>query len=284
MPILCRECYPSSCITRKGPCVPSAASVLLLSHPQMLSVTLNFCGVIAATFGPAIVLSAYIIAKRPVLIILSVFAAFLWLCSITVVATSWWLLVPLRNFMWLLLLYAVAVQELCRWGTYALFERFMRGLQSAGLLSAASPRATPALSVPAACASGLGVGVMQALVTYGDVLVGARQPGTFYTPYCSGFSVFAVDALSACAFIVLNVLLSVVGWAAAYPRASCPMCISIVGLHYAASGSTLMQSAPIMPLGEGCALALPSLAGVVATAGVVAGVVVANSAWKLGEA
>ena len=83
----------------------------------------------------------------------------------------------------------------------------------------------------AAVASGLGAGVMQVLVMYGDVLGGSLRPGSLYTPACASLSVFAVDALIACAFIVLNVLLSIIGWTAAYPRgaqrpagAVCPPC------------------------------------------------------------
>ena len=238
---------------------------------------LFFSGVIAATFGPAVVLCAYIIARRPVLIILTVFSAFIWLLAITVVAATWWALVPARSYLWLLLLYAVAIQEFSRWGTYALFDHFMKGLQSAGLLAAAPLRTTPALRVPAACACGLGVGIMQTLVMYGDVLVAALRPGSLYTPYCTGFSVFAVDAIIGCAFIVLNVMLSVVGWAAAYPRGSYPMLVAIVVLHYLASGSTLMQSAEIMPEGQGCALALPCLVGTVVVAGVLTALVAMNS-------
>ena len=90
---------------------------------------LQFIGVVLVAFGPAAVLAWTVIAPRPVLIILAVFAAFLWLCTMTLVAGVWWMIAPARGTLWLLLIYAVALQEGCRWGTYALFERLMRGLR-----------------------------------------------------------------------------------------------------------------------------------------------------------
>ena len=85
----------------------------------------HFVGVIFAAFGPAAVLLSTVVAQRPVFLILMVGSAFLWLCAITLVAGVWWALVPLRSTLWLLTLYAVAMQEGCRWGTYLLFERLL---------------------------------------------------------------------------------------------------------------------------------------------------------------
>jgi hypothetical protein len=241
---------------------------------------LQFIGVVLVAFGPAAVLAWTVIAPRPVLIILAVFAAFLWLCTMTLVAGVWWMIAPARGTLWLLLIYAVALQEGCRWGTYALFERLMRGLRSAGLLAAPPPRASPALAVPAAVASALGAAVMQTLVMYGDVFGGALRPGTLYSDSCSSLSVFAVDALSACAFIVLNVLLCIVGWTTAYPLGSWRMYGAIFALHYLASGATLLHTAELTPPGQGCVLALPALYATVALAAALAGCVAQRSLCK----
>ena len=229
-----------------------------------MSSTLNFVGVVSTAFAPAAVLFFSVVADRPVLIILLVFAAFFWLCTITIVAALWSVLIPAKQLVWLLILYATALQEGCRWGTYALFERLIQGLQSAGLL-AAIPNRTTAHVVPASIASGLGAGVMQALVMYGDVFGGSLRPGTLYTPACRSLSVFAVDALCSCAFIVLNVLLSILGWTSAYPRKSPGLLASIVGLHVLASGATSLND-PAIGGENGCALALPCLFAVVVAA------------------
>ena len=58
-----------------------------------MSSTLNFVGVVSTAFAPAAVLFFSVVADRPVLIILLVFAAFFWLCTITIVAALWSVLI-----------------------------------------------------------------------------------------------------------------------------------------------------------------------------------------------
>jgi hypothetical protein len=237
---------------------------------------LSFSGVIVAAFSPALVLLFTVVTSQPVLIILSVFAAFLWLCAITVVAGIWWVLVPARGLLWLLVLYAVVAQEICRYATYSLFQRLMSGLHAAGLLRASTTQ-TAAQVVPPAISSGLGAGIMQVLIMYGDVLGGSLLPGTLYSRACSGLSVFAVDALLSCAFIVLNVLLSFIGWTTAYPRGDPMMHAAIVMLHLLASGSTLLIASPFIDQGNGCGVALPLLYAVVLLAALLAAKVASTS-------
>lgn len=225
---------------------------------------LSCLGVLCTTFAPALVLVITTMQQEPMLMVLGIFAAFIWACAISVVAVVWVLLVPLRSVLWLLLLYAVALQELARWVTYALFDRFMRGLKSTGLLPTDRWR-TAVQVVPAALASGLGTGVMQVLVMHGDVLAGSLRPGTLYAPACSSLSVFAVDALTNCAIIGLNVLLSILGWTTAYPRGSKPLWAAMVGLHTLFAFATLLntQLPALVAPGDGCTLALPGLYAVV---------------------
>ena len=230
---------------------------------------LSFVGVISAAFGPSLVLVWTIVGQQPELVILMVGAAFIWLTTISVIAVVWWALVPARSMLWLLVLYGGVLQEVGRWANYALYMRLQRGLRAIGLLPTPTPRVAEALLVPAAVASGLGAGVMQALVMYGGVLGGALLPGSLYSPSCTSLSVFAVDALQCLGFQLLHVLLCLVGWTAAYPRRSPPLLLAMVALHLAASGATLLNSVDTGGV-DGCAIALPCLFAVVIIAGALA--------------
>ena len=231
---------------------------------------LSFISVASASFAPAAVLASTTVCKQPAHLILAIFAAFLWSCAISVVALVWIALFrPLGAPLWVVALCAVVLQELARWATYALFEAMLRGLRSAGLMPHDGPR-TAAQQVPAAVSSGLGAGVMQVLSMHGDVLAGATRPGTLYTPACASLSLFAVDALTNLASTVLNVLLSVLGWTAAYPRKSRRAIGMLVVLHLLAAGATLLntQLPSLVPAGSGCAYSLPCLYAVVLVCGV----------------
>ena len=81
----------------------------------------------------------------------------------------------------------------------------------------------------------------------------------------SKVSLFAVDALCALGMLLLNVLLSLLGWTAAYPRRSRKLAGALVGLHLLASAATLLNSPQVSPA-NGCAVALPCLFASVAAA------------------
>jgi hypothetical protein len=233
-----------------------------------LASALSCAGVLAASFSPAAVLAISVLSAQPVYTVLAIFAAFFWACSISLVALLWLIFGSGKSgaALWLLVVYAVVVQELARWATYAIYERLVRGMRSVGLMADDKPR-TAAQVVPVAVASGLGAGVMQVLVLHGDVLAGALRPGTLYTPACSTLSFFAVDALTNNACVLLNVLLSVLGWTAAFPRGSVRGWLGLVVLHLLAAGATLLNT---LSADDGCMLSLPCLYAVVALTSVLA--------------
>ena len=115
---------------------------------------LSFSGVLAAAFAPYAVLIVTVVAKQPELVILTIGAAFVWLCAILVIAIIWWALVPFRDELWLLVLYGGILQELSRWATYVLYARLIHGLRAIGL-QPTPPAGRPlgASLVPAAIAS-----------------------------------------------------------------------------------------------------------------------------------
>ena len=241
-----------------------AASIAIMFSALSL---LSCASVLLATFSPALVLCYTTLSDDAMTLIIAIFAAFLWACAMSIVALIWAAIPPLQSQLWLLMLYAVPLQEFARWSTWALYERLMSGLRSAGLEPSERGR-TAASVMPAAVASGLGAGVMQVLTLHGDILAGSMRPGTLYSPACSSLSIFALDALTNLASIVLNVLLSVLGWTAAYPRKSRRGIGAIVLLHLLASGATLLntQLPSLVPEGAGCAYSLPSLYSVVIVA------------------
>ena len=228
---------------------------------------LSFTGVICTAFGPSAVLVFSVVGKHPELIILTVGAAFTWLCAISLAAVLNTMITTTGGHIWALLVFSVLLQEASRFTTYALYVRLLRGLVDIGL--APTPFAnqpTGSRLVPAAIASGLGAGLMQTLVMYGDVLGGSLRPGTLYTPGCSGLSTFAVDALQSVAFQVLQVLLCIIGWCSAYPRRSVPLMIAIVMLRFLASATTLLNSSAYVAV-DGCRVSLPCLFATVLMAG-----------------
>lgn len=174
-------------------------------------------GCFSATYSSAAVLFAMVVARSPELVLLMLAAAFIWLIGITIVASVWVAAAPAREQLWLLLLYAVPIQEACRWLTYQAYVALLQGLERAQLLPAPlahrqltpgahhptntpapdvlhTDRATPGadITLPAAVAAGLGVGLTQTVVLYGDVLWHSSQPGSLYNDACASLSVFAV--------------------------------------------------------------------------------------------
>jgi len=224
----------------------------------------------AAAFSPALVLFGAIVAPRPDLVILMMISSFGWMLAIMLTAAIWMALVPFRSVLWLVALYAVVLQEASRWLTYTLFARLMRGLQAVGIQPAVSSAALSPQNVgPFAIASGLGVGTAQIVIMYGDVLWASVLPGSLYTSACTSLSVFGIDALCSACMIMLNVLLSLIGWTTAYPRRSSRLAFAILALHLLACGATALNANASLPV-SGCVASLSALPVVLLLAGALA--------------
>ena len=229
-------------------------------NPAMsLASWLSFAGVVTVAASPAAVLLATTVLHRPELVILAIGSACVWLLAITLCAV-FWATAAVGTVARLVLVVGcgVAVQEGARWLTYVLYLRLLNGLRSVGLQQQGGITSALHTSAPAAVANGVGIGLVQMLVMYGDVAARALLPGGLYTEACHGLSLFAVDALCALGMLLLNVLLSLLGWTAAYPRRSRKLAGALVGLHLLASAATLLNSPQISPA-NGCAVALPCL-------------------------
>ena len=232
---------------------PSGASALL------------FAGVTSVALSPAVVLLATVVLHHNDLILLAIGSAFLWLLAITVCASFWWATASLGDGSRLVIavLSGAPVQEASRWLTYALYLRLLRGLHSGPLPPAAVSLHAMA---PSAVANGVGIGLMQTLVMFGDTATRSLLPGSLYTDACASLSLFAVNALCALGMLLVNVLLSLLGWLVAYPRRSRTLGSVLVALHLLASASTLSNSPLLFPA-DGCVVALPCLLGTVAATG-----------------
>ena len=230
---------------------------------------LAFAGCITVAFSPSLVLLLMVVSRQPELVVVMVGSAFVWLLAISLVALVWAVLVPARGMVWLLVLYAAGLLEFSRWFAYKVHMRLLRGLKAAGMEPVPPSRApTAAALLPAAVAHGLGVGMTQTLVMQGDVLGRALLPGTLYDTSC-GLSVFSAASLAALGMQLLNVLLSIIGWTAAYPHASRPMLLAMYALHASASATTVLSTSGALGT-SGCATALPALFAVVLVAALVA--------------
>jgi anterior pharynx defective protein 1 len=221
--------------------------------------------VYCAAFSPAAVLFATVVSRRPERIVLMFLSAFMWLVSISLAAALWVAVAPLNSAAAWLVLPATLLQEAGRYGMYVSYVRLLGWLREAGL----QPRDAGPLSAQlpgAAVANGVGIWIVHTLVLYGDVLWRAGLPGSLYTPMCSYASTFSVDAVSACGVGSVNVLLSLIGWTAAYPRRSRTLGAGMVGLHLLASAATALNAAEWLPV-DGCTAALPALGAAVLLTG-----------------
>ena len=242
---------------------PSGASALL------------FAGVTSVALSPAVVLLATVVLHHNDLILLAIGSAFVWLLAITVCASFWWATASLGDGSRLVIavLSGAPVQEASRWLTYALYLRLLRGLHSGPLPPAAVSLHAMA---PSAVANGVGIGLMQTLVMFGDTATRSLLPGSLYTDACASLSLFAVNALCALGMLLVNVLLSLLGWLVAYPRRSRTLGGVLVALHLLASASTLSNSPLLFPA-DGCVVALPCLFGTVAATGLLTAYLVSVS-------
>ena len=90
-----------------------------------------------------------------------------------------------------------SAQEAARYVTYASYMRLLQGLDGVGMRPALSGVGDDGRGcMPAAVAAGLGFGLTQAFVFYGDVLWHSSHPGSMYSDACAHLSTFAVDALT----------------------------------------------------------------------------------------
>ncbi|CAM9884156.1 unnamed protein product [Pylaiella littoralis] len=110
--------------------------------------------------------------------------------------------------------------------------------------------------VSSSIAAGVGWGLIHAVILVGTALSKHMGPGAAFSSSCPHVPSVVVSALSAQAFVILDLLLMAAAFAAARSGHAGLMCYSF-GLHFLAALTTGFNSVE-----GGCAISLPSLYGV----------------------
>ena len=222
-------------------------------------------GCAATALAPLAIVIHNVAAARPLLIVISVAAAFIHMLALTLVA-----LIHRQSGAThaspFLLWHAVAIQQISRYLTYRLYTYSSQWMEPAVTSDAHSKRSNYGRDkLNSAVATGAGVSLINILMLHGDNLRFAALPGSLYMPACS-LSMFAIDAINCSIMGLLNVSLNIISWMNAYPRNSLFMVFVVTGLHISACFMTYWGSFAWC----GCLLALSGLVCVVISSYIVA--------------
>eukprot|EP00245_Coleochaete_scutata_P003433 TRINITY_DN1505_c0_g3_i1.p1 TRINITY_DN1505_c0_g3~~TRINITY_DN1505_c0_g3_i1.p1 ORF type:complete len:263 (-),score=13.09 TRINITY_DN1505_c0_g3_i1:54-842(-) len=165
-----------------------------------------FTGYLLLGLGPGIVFFWTVIAPKSLLILLSLTSAFVWLIALMIIAALWRGLLPLGSSVGPyvpLLLTAVAIQEVVRFGCWKIYVKLEVALEGI-----ASKRQCASLSVidriQMLLAIGWGHGGVHSAIFFLSLLTPALGPATFYVDACPQLPLFLVAALMSLAFLVIH--------------------------------------------------------------------------------
>ena len=142
----------------------------------------TFIGSGLTAFGPTLIVYFYTVGS-PLLIIMSMTAAFAWLLATFVTGLLWFAMTPLQNTHSFSIFYALLFQELARYGYFRLIKRSQQILD----MGAEDPK-SPFNFLGYAYSSGLGFGLASALVLYLEILFESIGPGALFLPSCPNVS------------------------------------------------------------------------------------------------
>jgi len=212
-------------------------------------------GSLAIVFTFPMAVAFFVVAPSAKLVILMFGSAFVWLCSALVSSLVWLAIVPLKDQHWFALLFAIAFQELFRFGYWKLLKKAEVGLSTlADDGSGASSREKQAL------VAGVGFSLMSTIMQFNTVLTESSGPGSVPAIGCPEYSMFTISTIMAAAFAAMNIFWSVIMHSGAEDihSRSKAMGFTKVGFvlitHYAASLLTLNNENP-----DSCAATLAPL-------------------------
>ncbi|CAI5495657.1 unnamed protein product, partial [Closterium sp. Naga37s-1] len=166
-----------------------------------------FCGAFLIGFGPAIAVIAVTVSRQAFLSLVTLTSTFYWLITLLAIAFLWRPFIALTSlsdfFLLLLILSAVAGQELSRQLLCQILFRLERGLNTiaaARRLPPLSPLNTFHLSL----ATGLGHGIAHSLFLFLSVSSPAIGPATFYSWRCPQLPLVLLAAIASAAFLIIH--------------------------------------------------------------------------------
>ncbi|XP_059055523.1 gamma-secretase subunit Aph-1 [Achroia grisella] len=160
------------------------------------------CSLLA--FGAPLAMFSMTVANDPVRIIIMIAAAFGWLLSFLLSSVVWYAVVPLRPYLSFGLVFAIAFQEIFRYGTYRLLRKTEAGLKE---ISENQDIGTNKLEM--AYVSGLGFGLMSGAFALVNVLADSIGPGTLGLQNGTEYFFVTSSAMTLC-MILLNTFWSVI--------------------------------------------------------------------------
>ncbi|CAI5943396.1 unnamed protein product, partial [Closterium sp. NIES-64] len=168
-----------------------------------------FCGAFLIGFGPAIAVIAVTVSRQAFLSLVTLTSTFYWLITLLAIAFFWRPFIALTAlsdfFLLLLILSAVAAQEVSRQLLCQILFRLERGLNTiatARRLPPLSPLNTFHLSL----SSGLGHGIAHSLFLFLSVSSPAIGPATFYSWRCPQLPLVLLAAIASAAFLIIHSL------------------------------------------------------------------------------
>eukprot|EP00052_Salpingoeca_macrocollata_P006528 m.54209 g.54209 ORF g.54209 m.54209 type:complete len:251 (-) comp15492_c0_seq4:62-814(-) len=162
-------------------------------------------GAMMVVFAPPGVIFWVFVRKSAKLVIVTYAAAFAWLLSTIASSVLWHIVTPLKDSAWWSLSVLIPLQLLFRYLFWLLLKKAERGLNTLG-----DDGQGVITREKMAFVSGFGFGVMGAVMQFSIVLDAMTGPGTLPSPGCPDDSFFAISALMASCFFLLNVCWTVI--------------------------------------------------------------------------
>ncbi|KAI5633868.1 aph-1 protein domain-containing protein [Phthorimaea operculella] len=190
------------------------------------------CSLLA--FGPPLMMFAMTVANDPVRIIIMIAAAFGWLLSFLLSSLVWYAVVPLRSYLAFGLVFAVAFQELFRYGMYLLLRK-----TEAGLKEISENHDIGSNKLEMAYVSGLGFGTMSGAFALVNVLADSVGPGTLGLRGGTEYFFVTSAAMTLC-MILLNTFWTII-YFKGFDEKSIPKVVYVIGSHYFVSCLSLLN-------------------------------------------
>ncbi|XP_027204503.1 gamma-secretase subunit Aph-1 [Dermatophagoides pteronyssinus] len=174
---------------------------------------LEFLGYCMISFGPALALFCFVIAKDPIRIIIMISACFFWLVSLLLSSILWTIVVPLKEYLIFGVTFSIFFQETFRYLFYRVLRKAESGLKKvAEVGQTVSNDIQPKLDtnrMQLSFVSGIGFGVMSGAFSIINILADATGPGTVGLNGGSNYF-FLCASLTTLAFILLHICWTII--------------------------------------------------------------------------